>query len=437
MKKVHGVVASVDEESPAYEAGIRAGDEIESINGHKVRDILDYNYLCMDEELAIRVRRGERSINVKIDMSEEDDPGIEFQDDLFDGVHTCRNNCIFCFLHQMPKGLRSSLYVSDDDYRLSLAHGNYITLTNLSYDDMDRICAQRMSPIYVSVHTTDPLLRESMLRTKAAGRIMDQLKRLADARITMHTQIVLCRDVNDGENLARTVHDLAGLYPRVASIGVVPVGLTKDRERLYPLKAFDRETSAAVVNDCTGWQKEFRKAHGSRLVWPSDEFYIQSGIEIPGAAAYEEFPQIENGIGLCRVFLDELKAVGRNIAAKRLRPGKYVLVTGVLAESMVRRLSDALSRVEGVTARVCVVKNKFLGESVTVAGLLCGADVIDALQDVSSDEEVLIPDIMLNEERFLDDVTLEDVKRQCRGKVTEVCASPKSVVRYLRSSATS
>jgi NifB/MoaA-like Fe-S oxidoreductase len=192
-----------------------------------------------------------------------------------------------------------------------------------------------------------------------------------------------------------------------------------------------------VVNDCTGWQKEFRKAHGSRLVWPSDEFYIQSGIEIPGAAAYEEFPQIENGIGLCRVFLDELKAVGRNIAAKRLRPGKYVLVTGVLAESMVRRLSDALSRVEGVTARVCVVKNKFLGESVTVAGLLCGADVIDALQDVSSDEEVLIPDIMLNEERFLDDVTLEDVKRQCRGKVTEVCASPKSVVRYLRSSATS
>lgn len=430
-EQAFGVISNVDEDSAAWEAGVRAGDELVSIDSKPVRDLLDYQYLCMADELNLELRRDGRILEISLELYEDEDPGMDFEDDLFDGIHTCKNSCVFCFLHQMPKGLRKTLYVRDDDYRLSLAHGNYITLTNVNDEELDRICTQRMSPIYVSVHTTDPELRARMLRNKSAGKIMDQLQKLADARISMHTQIVLCRGENDGANLERTVHDLAALHPRVESIGVVPVGLTRHRDGLYVLNPFDRASAREVVESCALWQKEFRRKYGARLIFPSDEFYLLAGIDLPSASAYEGFPQIENGIGLSRVFLDEVKFLSKGIEKRNLRPGRYVLMTGTLAAPSVQAFADVLNKVDGITARVCVVKNEFFGETVTVTGLLTGQDIAAALSDVSEDEEVLIPEVMLNEGRFLDDVTLSDIQLACRGKVTEVSTSPRAVIKYL------
>lgn len=428
--RVYGRVSAVEDGSPAWEAGLRPGDQVVTINSQPVRDILDYNYLCMNEDIEVQVLRDGELLEFDIYLDDED-PGIEFADDLFDGVHTCKNSCIFCFLQQMPKGLRKSLYVRDDDYRLSLAHGNYITLTNLSDEELGRICSQRMSPIYVSVHTTEPELRECMLNNKTAGRIMEQLRKLAEARITMNTQIVLCPDVNDGEHLDRSVHDLASLHPWVMSIGVVPVGLTKYREKLHPLHTFDRDSARQVIDVCTKWQGEFKRTLGSRLVFPSDEFYLLAGVDFPTASAYEGFPQLENGIGLSRVFLEELKSVSRSIARKRLRSGNYVLVTGTLASPLVEKLAVVLNSVDGVCARVCAVKNEFLGDTVTVAGLLSGGDVANAIQDIPEEDEVLIPDIMLNGERFLDDLTMDDLRQRSRARITEVPSSPRGVLKCL------
>jgi len=432
---VYGMISRVQEGGPAWDGGVRLGDELISINSHPVRDVLDYQYLCLEEDLELVVKRDGEILTFSVDRDEDEDLGIDFGEDLFDGVHTCGNNCIFCFLQQMPLGLRPSLYVKDDDYRLSLAHGNYITLTNLSEEEIARICSQRMSPIYVSVQATDPELRACMLRNKSAGRIMKQLRRLADARITMQTQIVLCPGVNDGVQLERSVRDLSELHPWVESIGVVPVGLTKFRDKLFALNPFDGESARAVVESCIAWQREFRRKLGSRKVYPSDEFYLLAGIDFPSAGSYEGFPQLENGIGLSRLFLDEVRRLRKSIGRKRLRSGRYVLVTGVLAEPLVREFAEILAGVEGVNARVCVVKNDFLGDNVTVAGLLSGADIARSLAYVTEDEEVLIPEVVLNEDRFLDDMTLAEMQGMVRGRITVVPWSPRETVRLLSADA--
>ncbi|MHB1190487.1 MAG: DUF512 domain-containing protein, partial [Armatimonadota bacterium] len=366
------------------EAGILPGDELVSINSRPVRDILEYQYLAAEDELTLVVRRGEETLTFHL----SEDPDLEFEAELFDGLHSCRNRCVFCFLEQMPKGLRKSLYVRDDDYRLSLAHGNYITLTNVSDEELLRITSQRMSPIYVSVHTTDPELRARMLGNPKAARIMEQLRTLADARITMHAQIVLCPGINDGEQLDRTVRDLAALHPWVASVAVVPVGLTRYREGLTPLTPVDADLACGIVESCANRQKRFRRELGTRLLFPSDEFYLHAGVEPPSAGAYEGFPQLEDGIGISRLFLNEVRRA-------RVPAGGYALVTGTLAAPLVQRLADRLSEADRVSARVEAVENNFLGETVTVAGLLAGRDI--AVRHFEEDETVLIPDVALNE----------------------------------------
>ena len=428
IDKVLGIISYIVDSSIAEKAGLRVGDQLVSINAQPVRDMLDFQYLTAEEKIDIVVLRNGLDLCFSITKNEEDSLGIEFDEELFGGVRKCQNNCIFCFLQQMPKGLRDTLYVKDDDYRLSLAQGNYITLTNLTDDDIERICSQRMSPLYISVHTTDPELREKMMRNKNAGRIMDTLRRFAESRITMQTQIVFCPGWNDRENLEKTVRDLASLHPRVGSIAIVPVGLTKYREGLTSINSVDEAVAREIISSCVNWQSEFLDKFGTHLVFPSDEFYIRAGVDFPSEDAYEGFPQLEDGIGVSRLFFDELDEITEHRLIEKVLPGKYVLVTGTLAQKQIQALANAFDSQEGIEARVCSIRNDFLGESVTVAGLLAGCDVIEALSDADADETVLIPDVCLNESRFLDDITINDIKQRICARVMAVPASPIAMI---------
>jgi putative radical SAM enzyme (TIGR03279 family) len=341
----------------------------------------------------------------------------------------CKNNCVFCFLKQMPGGLRRSLYVRDDDLRLSFAQGNYITLTNLSDEDMDRICFQKMSPLYVSVHSTEPEIREHMLGSKRAGRIMEQLRQLADARITVQAQVVLCPGVNDGEHLDRTVHDLGMLHPSVASVAIVPVGLTRYRKGLTLIRPVGPKEAIRVLDACVEWQREFRRSLGTGFVFSADEFFLLADRPFPPRQAYEGFPQLEDGVGVSRLFLDELRSVEKRVEGACAVPGKYVLVTGVLAAEMVKSLADTLNRIPGIECRICMVKNKFLGESVTVVGLLAGHDIACALGKLSKDETVLVPSVAFKDGVFLDDMSLEELAQATGAMVEAIAPSPRAVFR--------
>lgn len=426
-KCIYGKISRVKENSPAYNAGLRPGDLLVSINSSYVRDILDYRYISAEDHLEIEAQRNGQALKYSIEKEPDDNLGLEFEEELFDGVHTCINNCCFCFLRQMPKGLRPSLYVHDDDFRLSFAHGNYITLTNLNDDDMERICSQRISPLYISVHTTDPELRVKMLGNTQAARIMEQLRRLENAKITMHTQIVLCPGLNDREHLEQTINDLSSLHPWIASVAVVPVGLTKYRDGLTPLCLVDAKRASTILKTCKHWQSGFLKNMGTRFVFPSDEFYLLSKSRIPSKKLYEGFKQLEDGIGISRIFLDEL----RYVISKPVPPGDYILVTGVLAAPMVQQLADILDKFPGVSARICIIINKYLGDSITVAGLLTGQDIASALACVKKDEIVLIPNVALNEDRFLDDMTLSGLQELVAGKIIAVPSYPKDAVKTL------
>jgi len=425
----YGIICRVAENSPAASLGLLPGDELLAVNSQPVHDILDLQFKSAENVVAVVVRRQGKKYVGYVFKDPEEDLGLEFEEELFDGLRTCSNNCIFCFLRQMPPGLRKSLYVRDDDFRLSFAHGNYITLTNLSDTDMDRICSQRMSPLYVSVHATEPDLRAYMMGNPRARLIMDQLRRLAGARITLHTQVVLCPGVNDGEHLERTVCDLAALYPSVNSIGIVPVGLTQHRTKLPQLKPVDSQKAMEVLRSCSQWQREFKNSLGTRLVYAADEFYLLAGVAFPYARAYEGYPQFENGIGICRVFLDELKSLRRVIP--RIASGHYVLVTGKSAENLVSGLADYLSNIPGVSASVCAVENTFLGSSVTVSGLLAGEDIVRALAGIGSAVNVLLPDVAVNDSRLIDDMTVGDLQARIGTMVTVVPASPRGLVKTL------
>ncbi|MDH7481540.1 MAG: DUF512 domain-containing protein [Armatimonadota bacterium] len=431
MKKLNSKIAKVAQGSPAEIAGIKPGDILVSLNAHKICDVLDYRFFGADEEVEVEVLRNGSRIISTIHKELGEDLGIEFVEELFDGVRICRNNCIFCFLKQMPPGLRKSLYLRDDDFRLSFVHGNYITLTNLSDEDVERIISQKMSPLYVSVHSTDPKIREYMLGNKKAGQIMKELKRLADAGITLHAQIVLCPGINDGESLKRTVYDLGTLYPSVASVAIVPVGLTRYREGLVPIKPVDSVLATEVLDACASWQRQFLRSLGTRFVFPADEFYLLAGRPFPSRRTYEGFPQLEDGVGLSRLFLDDLRKVKRRANNTVLRPGKYVLVTGVLAANMVRELVEILNQIPAIQCRICIVRNMFFGETITVAGLLTGSDIAFSLADVAPDEIVLIPSVALKDGLFLDDMSLDELSHMVGARAEAVEPTPMGAFKRL------
>ena len=293
--------------SRSYKAGISAGDILMSINGNEIRDVLDYRFYLTEKNVTLVLLRNGEEYSVTMKKGEYDDIGLDFETPLMDKKHSCTNKCIFCFIDQNPEGLRESLYFKDDDSRLSFIHGNYVTLTNMTQTDVDRIIKMRMSPINISVHTTNPELRVKMMKNKHSGEVLKYLNDFAAAGLSMCGQIVLCRGVNDGEELRRSLTDLAALYPAMSSVAIVPAGLTKFRDKLYPLTDFTPDEAGEVIDMINSFGDAHKEKHGTRLFYAADEFYLKSGREIPDADYYEDYPQIENGVGMLRSCMDEFK----------------------------------------------------------------------------------------------------------------------------------
>jgi putative radical SAM enzyme (TIGR03279 family) len=422
------LVSAVRARTPAAAAGLAPGDRILAINGHALRDAIDFQFHGADERLDLTVERdgARRPLRVVCGGAPL---GVELTAPRPGDIATCANKCVFCFIHQLPKGMRGSLYVKDDDFRLSFLHGNYITLTDLDEAELARIEAQRLSPLYVSVHATDPGLRWELLgRPRASAEILPRLARLATSGIRMHAQIVLCPGWNDGAQLERTVRELAPLHPHVATTAIVPVGLTAHRERLPSLRTLTDAEARALVATVHGWQAELLPRLGSRFVFLGDEVYLQAGAPLPDAAAYEGFPVAEDGIGLVRRFEDAFARL-----ARRRRAGTDARVTVVSGTLYAPRLERRLATLPAA-ARVAAVPNRHFGGSVSVAGLLTGGDIqrhLASLGDLG--DAVLVPAVALRDGDgvFLDDVTPADLARDLAVPVQVIEAEPRALLRAL------
>ena len=395
-------ITKVDADSLAEKAGILDGDLLVSLNGNAIKDVLDYRFYLACRHLSVEVLRKGEGHTFLIRKREYDDIGLSFETPLMDKKHTCKNGCIFCFIDQMPKGLRETLYFKDDDARLSFLHGNYITLTNLTDEDVNRIIKMRFSPINVSVHTTNPQLRVSMMRNKRAGEVLGYLGRLASAGLTLRAQIVLCRGINDGEELQRTMRDLTAYMPALDSVSVVPAGLTRYREGLYPLEAYSAKECVEIIRQVEGFAAECLEKYGTRLFFAADELYVKAGLPIPKEEAYEEYPQIENGVGLLRSLKEELASAlnlldEEEIAA--LPPRRVSMATGLAAAKMLSALAEeAMALIPQLQIAVYPIVNEFFGEHITVAGLLTGKDMAAQLKDKPLGEALLIPRASLRSE---------------------------------------
>lgn len=411
-------ITSVEKGSRAEKSGILAGDILLSINENSINDVLDYRFYLTERVVNIGLSRDGEEYSVSIKKGEYDDIGLDFETPLMDKKHSCKNKCIFCFIDQNPEGLRESLYFKDDDSRLSFIHGNYVTLTNMSQQDVDRIIKMRMSPINISVHTTNPELRVKMMKNKHSGEVLKYLNDFASAGLTMCGQIVLCRGVNDGEELLRSLNDLAALYPAMSSVAVVPAGLTKFREKLYPLTDFTSEEASDVIDMINSVGDKHKAEHGTRLFYAADEFYLKAGREIPDAEYYEDYSQLENGVGMLRSCQDEFDMALEDVID--LLENKDVkrsvsIVTGVAAYPMIERQIDRLKRVcPNLNVNIYKIINNFFGESITVSGLLTGKDMYDQLKDKPLGEELLIPQNCLRhgEEVFLCGMTVKELSEK-------------------------
>lgn len=438
MSKRPVIIGNIVKGSIAEEAGIEKGDRIVSINGEKIKDIFDYKFLTTDEELRIRIEKknGETPEiwEIDIEKDEYEDIGIEFENPLVDKAKRCANKCIFCFIDQLPPGMRDTLYFKDDDSRLSFLTGNYITLTNMDNKGIDRIVKYRMSPVNVSVHTTRPELRAYMLNNRFACNIMEKLKRLVDGEISVNCQIVLCRGINDGKELDKTLADLTGLSPGIKSISVVPAGITAYREGLHELKPYECESANEVVTRMGKWQQRMLETHGSRIVYVADEFYIASCKEIPDYAEYEDFPQIENGVGLLALlkheFHEYLREIGRMGGKDRARR-KISIATGEAAFRYINEFAKILEKsYDYLRADVYEIKNIFFGNYITVAGLLTGADIIRQLKGENLGDGLFITKSMLksSEPVFLDDITTDMLEKELNVKVITVDNSGRDFI---------
>lgn len=407
-------VAGVARDSLAQMAGIKEGDTILSINDIQIVDYLDFMYASSHEKLDVVL--SDRSVTIS--NPEYIPLGIEFNTLLIDEPRSCHNKCIFCFIDQLPKNMRSTCYFKDDDYRLSFLQGNYVSMTNMTEDDVERIIRYNIPRINISVHTTNPELRQNMLHNKRAGQVLGYLKRFAENGLNINAQIVLCPDINDGAELDRTLLDLYELGESLESVSVVPVGLTHHRTGLTPLALFDKEGAERVIDQVEGFQERFLAERGSRLVYLGDEFYILAHRDFPDYYDYEGFPQIENGVGLCASLLYEFKeAVNRKLWL--IPRHKKTIATGMISFELICRLTAML---KGNKISVIPIENNFFGKNITVSGLVTGRDLIDQLKGLELGKELLIPSSMLrhNEAIFLDDTTLSQVEDELNIKVTPV-----------------
>ncbi|GAB4389698.1 MAG: DUF512 domain-containing protein [Thermodesulfovibrionales bacterium] len=427
MKDVNGlVVEAVRPRSAAARAGIVKGDVLVSVNGNRLADSIDYMYHSSEPELEVVLKRGGRQHTVVLSPGEAGDPGIELGPFR---VKTCRNRCVFCFVAQLPRGLRKSLYVKDEDYRMSFIYGNYITLTNLTAADRKRIARMRLSPLYISVHTTDRALRRRMLGNPKAEDVMKELRFLRDSKIRMHVQIVLCPGLNDGRELEKTIRDLYSLYPYVQSIAVVPVGLTAHRRT--ELGAVGREDARRALDTIEAFQRRFRKKHGDPVVYGADELYIKAGAPFPPVREYGELHQVENGVGMVPLFTAQARKAR---PPERPSPRKYLTFTGKSFYPYLKRFLGRLAR-GGLEVRAVMVENNFFGPSVTVTGLLTGRDVIMALAgNTEGYDALLVPDVVLREGKdlFLDDVTLKDVESALGIRAIVVESTPEGLMKGVK-----
>ncbi len=426
------LIKSIRSGSIAEELELEAGDRLLTIHGTKIKDIFDYHFLTEDTELKILIeKKNGEEWELEIEKDCDEDLGIIFENGLLDQYRSCQNQCIFCFIDQMPKGMRETLYFKDDDSRLSFLQGNYITLTNMKESDIERVIRYHLAPINISVHTTNPKLRCKMLNNRFAGEKLQFIDRFYQAGIEMNGQIVLCKGVNDKAELERTISDLSNYLPYMQSVSVVPVGLSKFREGLYPLEPFTKEDAIEVLETIHKWQDRFYQSYQNHFVHAADEWYILAGYPMPKAERYDGYPQYENGVGMVRLFQDELEEELRQTKGDaRIR--KISIATGVLAYSY---LKEAVWEIQKKYPQIEIflysIENHFFGEQITVAGLLTGTDLIAQLSRKELGDELLLPDVMLkaDEAVFLDDITLEELENALQVKVNIVKSSGQDFFR--------
>ena len=410
-------IKSVEKGSLADKYSIHPGNEILEINNSPIEDFIDYKFQSSDEKLDLRIKdKSGRIRGVRIVKKPDQDLGIVFEEKRY---HGCGNKCIFCFVHQLPKGLRKLLYFKDEDYRLSFLHGNFITLTNLSEQDIQRIIKQRLSPLYVSVHTTDESLRKKILGNPKAPDILPSIRRLTENRIELHTQIVICPEVNDGHYLEKTVNDLSLFYPWVKSSAIVPVGLTRFRKGLPRLKPVDKKYSRILIKSVERWQAYFRRKYKSNFVYAADEFYLLAGLDIPPKKYYDEFYQVENGVGMVWEFLDSFKRKEKLLPRSLKHKFSLTLVTGELANKFMRsQILGGLKQIKNLNVNLAPVKNDFFGKSITVSGLLTGGDILRTLKKSKHGESVMLPPNCLNTDGlFLDDLKPLNLEKELGVKI--------------------
>lgn len=433
-KKNRHIISKVLPQSIGEEMELTPGDELISINGQVIEDVFDYHYLVDDDylELLVRKENGEEW-ELEIEKDYEEDLGIEFENSLMDEYRSCRNNCIFCFIDQMPEGMRETLYFKDDDSRLSFLQGNYVTLTNMSDHDIDRIIQYHLAPINISFQTTNPQLRCKMLNNRFAGDIFPKVQRLYEAGIEMNGQVVLCKGINDGEELERTIKDLTRYLPHLKSVSIVPVGLSKYRDGLYPLEPFNKEDAEKVLDTVHQWQEKLYPEYGLHFIHCSDELYILAERELPREDQYDGYLQLENGVGMLRLLEEEVKEALLHSGEESVKR-QVSIATGRLAAPFIRKNVELVANVyKDLEVEVFPIRNDFFGEMITVSGLITGQDLIAQLKNQKLGERLLIPCNMLRagENVFLDDITVETVEKELGVPVVVVDEDGASFVRAL------
>ena len=428
MKKHLHIIASVESGSIAEELGLEPGDAIEEINGNEIEDIFDYQYYVEDEYLDVLVltKDGEECV-LEIEKDEDEDLGITFESSLMDEYHSCCNKCMFCFIDQMPPGMRETLYFKDDDSRLSFLQGNYITLTNMRDKDIERVIRYHLSPINISVHATNPELRCKMLHNRFAGDKLKYLDQLYEGHVEMNGQIVCCKGVNDGEELRRSIEDLSKYLPFMRSVSAVPAGITKYRDGLYPLELYTKEEAGEVIDLIESYQKKFYNEYGLHFIHASDEWYITAERDFPEEERYDGYIQLENGVGMMRLFIEEFEEAVKHLEGKPMER-TLTIATGKLTYPTICQFAERLTKLyPGLVVHVYAIRNDFFGETITVSGLITGQDLVTQLLEykergVDLGETLLIPSNMLRtgEEVFLDDMTVQQVEEALEMHLTAI-----------------
>ena len=432
MKKNEHVVKDIVPGSIAEELEIEPGDILLKINDEVIEDIFDYQYYCEDEYIVVTIQKPDgEEWELEIEKDEDEDLGIIFENGLMDDYRSCHNKCIFCFIDQMPKGMRETLYFKDDDARLSFLQGNYITLTNMSEHDIDKVIKYRLSPINISFQTTNPELRCKMLNNRFAGEALNKVKKFYDAGIEMNGQIVLCKDVNDGDELERSLQDLYGYLPHLKSVSIVPVGLSKYREGLYPLEPFDKKDAEILIDTVERWQQKAMEEYGLHFVHASDEWYILADRDMPEEDSYDGYLQLENGVGMLRLMLNEFDDALNEACDKKVKgfvpvKEKVSLITGKLAYPYILQMAKRLMKeFPEKEIQVLPIRNEFFGEMITVSGLLTGQDIIKQCKDMDLGERLMLPENLLRsgEIVLLDDITTIDIQNSLQVEVDIVKSS--------------